>query len=152
MIWFIMVIFADLVFLPICWMESRSQSPIKSLWNLMATLVVIVDQVNYGRLVDEHSIWLLRKELSHPERMRSQFTISVLGIEFTYTELLKLHFWLGLLVLLFAYEVALSPSAFAASPWSRWSQTRESAFGNLLSDPLGIISGFEVRMSETITD
>lgn len=48
---------------------------------------------------DSHLVCLLRKELSHPERIADQFAPKALGFRITYTTYVRIHFWLGLLIL-----------------------------------------------------
>jgi len=51
-------------------------------------------QCNYS---EDHIVWLLRKELSHPDRLSSQFTLKVGNVALTYGNLIKAYFWLGVL-------------------------------------------------------
>lgn len=67
-----------------------------------------------------------------------------LGVEFAY-ELLKLHFWLALMVLSFIYDIASSSSYLSGPiPALQEAVARESVFDNFFSDPLGIKSGFKL--------
>lgn len=134
----------DIALVPLCRMNSRCLDLCRSLWTLMATLVAMEDQPKFCHLLNRHSVLLLRKELSHPERLESQFAIATLGWAFTYAELLKLHFWLGLVVLLFVSEIVANTSSS-----THQAPASEGILGSLLSDPLGIISGFRVQASET---
>lgn len=134
----------DVSLVPVCHANSRSLGLCRSLWSLMATLEDIKEHPKFGCLLNEHSVWLLRKELSHPERLKSQFAFVTFGAEFTYAQLLRIHFWLGLVVLLSVYELdaTLGPSEVNAA--SLFRGTRTGIFGGLLSDPLGIASDYKI--------
>jgi len=59
-----------------------------------------------GDYFEDHIVWLLRKELNHPDRLSSQFTVRVAHVRLTYGTIIKVYFWLGIL---------LVPSFFTSS-------------------------------------
>lgn len=66
-------------------------------------------------IFDDHLIWVIRKELNHPDLLEGQFATVGLGIKFTYGNLIKIHFWLGLIIMSNFFEFSdnvLSGSAF----------------------------------------
>jgi len=47
---------------------------------------------------EDHTIWLLRKELNDIGKISSRFTVKISRIKLTYGTMIKLYFWLGVLV------------------------------------------------------
>lgn len=120
----LMAFLADFSLIPVCWMNSRCLSLYNSLSRLMAHLVELSNHPETGQLFDRHTIWLLRKELNHPERIASQFATSSMGMSFTYSRMLRIHFWIGLVVISLYIELR--------------STSGDIYLGDFLSDPLGI--------------
>ena len=121
---FLMTVFADCCLLPVCSMHSRCLDLYNSLSCLMAHLVDFSNDPNASHIYNQHTVWLLRKELAHPEKLADQFAIGSMGLVFNYSQLLKIHFWLGLVVLSLCSDLS--------------SNLSDSIFRGLLSDPLDI--------------
>ena len=77
-------------------------------------------------IYDPHTVWILRKELEHPDELILQFETKCLGLKMTYANLVRIYFWLGILVLSISVE-----------PAQRWQGGGNQLLGRLLSDPLG---------------
>ena len=88
----------DLCLVPICHKHSRFFDLYKSLASLLARTIEF-DRATAGEIYDPHTIWLLRKELSRPEDLMDLLSTRVLGFLFNYQNLLRAHFWAGVLVL-----------------------------------------------------
>lgn len=112
----ILVLF-DLGLLLVCQLHTRSPDIHKNLHSLLAH---IIDMNHYvGRQIvrevyDGHLIWMLRRELLFPERLKYQFATHLFGTQFnmTYAVFLKYHFWWGALMISIT---ALDPSLPNAS-------------------------------------
>lgn len=126
----------DLCLVPVCHLYSRCLDLYKSLSSLLAHVVDVVDQARAQVLVhgrrslsstvityDEHLVWMIRKELNHPDQLRGQFGQAGLGLLYTYQNMVRFHFWVGLLVLSILFER---------------SATDRELLGSIISDPLGI--------------
>lgn len=94
---FLFLLFGDSFLLTMCHLHSRSLVLYRSLFSLMARVVAIDGKMADG-VYNKHTVSLLRKELSHSDFLVGQFASYTLGAPFTYTSLLKYHFWWGLLV------------------------------------------------------
>lgn len=114
---------ADMALIPICYMYSECINIYRCLSSLMAHTVEITSHPMAGRIYDMHTVWLLRKELNHPERLTSQFTIHTLGINFTFANILRVHFWVGLISLSIIIDTNSNGLEF---------------FGSVFNDPLGM--------------
>lgn len=179
---FILASVADVVLVPLCHMYTRCLHLQKSLSSLLAhTLEVTRDASNnqqetsdpisnessldeenpgakqaqrFTRIYDSHTIWLLRKELSHPEQMHSQFSIYTFGISLTYDNLLRVHFWVSLLSLSMMIQTSavsevaendghkagssiLGNSGSKAQP-ERYLRHQRDFFSSLLTDPFRV--------------
>jgi len=51
-----------------------------------------------GMDFEDHIIWSLRRELNHPEKLTSQFTVTFARVKLTYGTIIKVYFWLGVLL------------------------------------------------------
>lgn len=158
----ILVGLPDLVVMPLCWLNIRCLALYHNLYSLIACLANSKEQLKQQQqatpsavtpigFYHEHTIWLLRRELNHPEAFKHQFSVSALGIELSYGEMLKLHFWLGLIIVTFCVD--FQPSSFGGLLGSAsrvgaavTNSTRgpsDSILTGLFSDPLGIESYFD---------
>lgn len=111
----------DLCVVPISLMHGRCLNLYKALSSLLAHAIEVGSHPLGDRVYDLHTIWLLRKELSHPDRLTNQFTIVVCGIRITYSNLLRVHFWVGLISLSIIIET---------------SSNQQEILGALFKDPL----------------
>lgn len=94
----------DITFVMINKLYVRCLDIYKRLQSLMAHAIAIDHSVRMqiGREVyDKHLIWLLRKELSDPDRLADQFATRMLmsNWKMTYANLIKYHFWWGVLAI-----------------------------------------------------
>lgn len=131
------------VALPVGYTHARSLRIYKSLNSLLAHMLEVdmvgveptggggdgqpTDTETETSLYNRHLIWSIRKELDHPDTMKSHFAIKKYGFEFTYSSLVRVHFWLGLLALSFISSQNLSEEIF---------------FSNFLNDPFGLMVTF----------
>lgn len=97
-----MVLF-NLMMVPMCYLRSRAFDLYKTMSSLLAHSIecqTILDTLKEpDQVYDAHLVGLLRKELDDPAMMARQFTFVVLGVNITYPNLLRIHFWFGLLML-----------------------------------------------------
>lgn len=119
---FIMIL-ADLVIGPACYLQARCLDIYRSLASLLANLIATEESCG-GKT---KTIWstnglsfsqsLLQRELSVPEVMVSRFTTKTPFGQVTYSRFLAIHFWCGLLLI------------------SLW-QSDSSSTGNAIADSL----------------
>lgn len=122
--------FSDLCMIPVCHLYSRCLDLYKSLSSLLAHVVHVTSEEgeltdDTRTIYDEHLTWIIRKELNHPDQLRVQFATIGLGLLFTYQNLIRVHFWFGLIVLSIVFDTNNVPGG-------------QEAFGSIFSDPLGI--------------
>lgn len=140
----IMVVLPSLGVLPIPWSNARSAKLYRRMASLLAHLVQgerqlpLDDERGPNHLHSERLLWLLRKELNCPEEFRSQFSIRAPGMEITYTEMLKIYFWLGLLIITLTVDLQ---SAAASEPSHAGGDT-VTPITAWLADPLGMTRSF----------
>jgi len=141
---FIMYSIPDLCMFPVCRANAESLKLYKNLTYLMAH-IIRSSRRSRGKQVDfnEHLIWLLRKELDFPEKVRKQFSIiTLVGTKVSYSALLKLHFWLGIAIVSIGLEFRFTENG---STRDVLASGVESVGGtSFLSDPLGLIGTFSV--------
>lgn len=112
---------------PMCNLNTKSYAIYRAMSSLLAHSIEsqsALGALNEPDLYDNHLVGLLRKELDHPDRLARQFTIVILGIPVTYPNLLRIHFWFGLLML--AVINGLSSG-------------NGDLFGSFFGDPLGFL-------------
>lgn len=80
---------------------------------------------SWHRVYKGHAIWLLRKELDHPDGLAVNFMTNVFGVQLNYGNLLKVNFWIGLL---------LQSTLFDITALNR----QHELVGSILMDPLGL--------------
>lgn len=106
---FAYIIIYDCLLLPGCHIHSQSHRLYRALHNLQAHLVSSIDVSNNPTrrqpIYNEHLVCLLYKELKHPDTLTSQFCFSLGGIDSTYTSFIKIHFWMGLIVISFMANI-----------------------------------------------
>ena len=109
--------------IPICHLNTRCLDLYRSLSSLMAH-VVELGESNWGSSIyDGHSVLVLRRELDHPEDLLRQFVSRATGIDLTYSNIVRLHFWVGLII--------LSILVTQSNP--------NGVFSTLFRDPFGIM-------------
>ena len=119
-------IMSDICLVPICQLHVKCLDLHKALWNLLAHTVEVSEQSSETyRIYDRHTLWMLQKELSHPDRLASQFVASAFGVLFNYPNLIRIHFWFSILILSIMTDVR---------------SEQEEVIGSFVSDPLGIFS------------
>lgn len=141
---FLFVIVINFCMIPVCHIQKRSVYLYKSICSLLASLVDSmhsldamaaslgatrrrsVSFVQRNCIYNMHLVWMIRKELSHPEMISKQFTTIVLGTQVSYPNLLRFHFWFGLVLLFLMYDVS---SAIMSS----------TCFNRFFSDPFGLL-------------
>lgn len=122
----ITLVLADICIAPVCQLNVKCLRLYKTLWGLLAHAVNLANHSGGpARVYDKHTIRVLRKELNHPERLANQFSTIALGLSFTYSNLIRIHFWFGIIVLSIITDVR---------------SDHEEVIGSLASDPLGIFS------------
>ena len=123
----IITLAADLLFLPICRLNSCCQEIHRELCKLTAraveTMVVVGDDADdlaraKVRLFDgmpccqnydTHIVSLMRKQLGDPHMAMNNFAITIFNLKLTHENLIRMHFWFGILML---------PTIFFDSPTS----------------------------------
>jgi len=99
---------ANLNLIPLCHLHNRSLQLYTSMSNLLAHAVEVNDFMRQSQLgskagantiYDEHTITLIRKELSHPHGVEKRFATNFMGMHCTYLLICKVHFWFGFLLL-----------------------------------------------------
>ena len=111
---FMSTILVDTLLVPMCHMNVRCLQLNKELSGLLALLVDLDAMVNERKLLrvrrsmanfkreylfrDSHTTWIMRNSIdwSYPYE---QFTVKFFGMALTYGNLLRIHFWIGALVL-----------------------------------------------------
>lgn len=111
-----------LIAIPISYLYTRCLELYQSLSSLLAHSIEVTTHENIGRIYDRHSVWILRKELAHTDRLANQFVFRFIGLKLTYINLLKVHFWLGLVTLYMFVE----------------SSYQGELLGAVFRDPLGV--------------
>lgn len=119
-------LFVNCLCIPICHIHCRGRDLTKLLENLLAHTVDHTSYKNMGQIYSRHSIMVLLKELSNTERTSNMFATKVFGVTFTYSSLLKLYFWWGV--------INLSSSNLSTSSYEH------PVFGRVFNDPLRIHS------------
>lgn len=106
----------DLLFVPLCQLNFRCGHLYRELSGLLAHSVEIFQSNGNrgcldGTTENENSyetckevnnnqvLWLLRKELHYPEQMVNKFNVSLCGLKISYANMLKIHFYFGIIVL-----------------------------------------------------
>lgn len=120
------LLLADIGALPICNLYSRCQDLHGTLCSLMAHITSVEHRQQFScSLYDHHAISLLEKELAHPNQLLTRLMTKTFGgVSGSYTNLLRLHFWWGLIMIsIVFYNRTADNSSF---------------FSALLSDPLGV--------------
>lgn len=59
--------------------------------------IVTCDQVE--SLPDNHIVWFIRKELNFSDQVIESFTMKTHGVPLTYSTLMKIHFWFGIMLI-----------------------------------------------------
>lgn len=90
---------AVLVILPLCYLHNRCQKLYVNMSSLIAHLIEVENHTYGKNLYDHHTVLMLSKELRHPERFVEQFKARFVGLSGTYTTLVKILFWWGLIVI-----------------------------------------------------
>lgn len=108
----------NFVLVPVCYYHSRSLTLYKMLNSLMAHTVETND------IYYDHLVWLIHKELNHPEILITRFATKWANFDFTYPNLVKIHFWFGIIIL---------------SIVSGITSNNETFFNYFLSDPFGLL-------------
>lgn len=122
---FTMIIFTDLVMVPLCRFQRAGESIYKSLCSLLAHCIDLQQQQqqhSQRSIYTEHMISVLRKELDEPNEIVHKFTAHWKGFVANYSTLISLHYYYGLLMLSLFYE------------FPQW----RTLFGSRLDDPLAI--------------
>lgn len=85
-----------------------------------------------SEMYNSHLVSQLRKLVSHPENLGNEFAIKSIFIKFTYNNVIRVYFWLGLIIISIIYYArqeqnsATNPSILSSSVLS------------LLDDPFGL--------------
>lgn len=88
--------------LPLCRLNTKSFDVHLAMSSLLAHSVecqTFLEALDEPHIYDPHLVGLLRKELNDPHKMASEFTTLALAIPMTYPNLLRMHFWFGLIML-----------------------------------------------------
>ena len=110
----------------VCQLGERCLRIYRSLSKLLAHAIGLT-AIGQGQLeffFDQHTLWTLRQELSHPELVKERLAPHFMFVSFTYPNLIRFVFYYGLIVLSILVESG--------------SLLKDSIFAGLLGDPLGI--------------
>lgn len=113
---------ANACIFPLCYMHSRCVGLYRMAASLMAHVAEMESQ--QPGVYDEHSIMVLVKELRHPERFVDQFKPKLIGLCGTFTTMVKIHFWWGLIVISTLFDTQ--------------SDNGHVSIESLFADPLGV--------------
>lgn len=122
-------------------MSAHLNDEIIQLHKLLSSLhahLVSLNKANYDEKRDvqfvysEHSVWYLRQELSYLKQFQNQYLPeeSFLVIRFSFAELLKLLFWLSMIILSLFTQTKKDPD-----------KMRDTDF--VLADPLRLLNGIK---------
>lgn len=142
----ILVLAADVCLVPLSYMNARCQELYKSQSSLLAHIVEISDHRNMqwlryrkstqavaassaaqnepAQIFDPHTMLLLRKELNHPQQLVNQFAIRALFIRLTHSNLLRMHFYVGIIGMSMIMDTSGS----------------QDFFGRMFNDPWGVFN------------
>lgn len=109
------ILFADISLVPICVMHSQCLKLYACLSSLNANLRLQISSVysiqlnenkkiassNSCLLYNEHIVTSIGRELKDSNRFSKQFVVKVFGVHLGYKTLLRIHFWMGVIVLAF---------------------------------------------------
>lgn len=95
----VVILWLDSCLVPICYIHSRGNDLCRALFSLAAHAHEIESRSKSMGIYNLHTLKLLEKELSHPDRLAQQFGVAVLGVQLTYANFLRIQFWLGLLLI-----------------------------------------------------
>lgn len=120
---------------PICYLNSRCRDLYKLLGNLLAHTIETDMSSPFDRDVYEpHTVWLLRKELNYPDRSLKQFETKSCGLTITYSNLVKVYFWTGLILL----SISNDTKSGTPNPGAQAASGQVPVFGSrILDDPFG---------------
>lgn len=101
----VFVAFCDIYLASLCYFHSCCKELYRNLFSFLAHTVKIPSLTSEDQIYDRHLIWLLRKELNNSSNWNSRFATAAFGIDVKYSNLMRLHFWIGLLLLsIITYE------------------------------------------------
>lgn len=103
----------DLYLFPISYAFSRSLDLHRLLLSLLAHGVQV--QTEIGSVYADHTLMLLEREISNSESPINRFSITMFGLSFTYSSLLKFHFWLSIIAIAVVLEVNQTPQLILSS-------------------------------------
>ena len=94
----------NVALLPMCYFQSRCADLYRAMSSLMAHLTETKNSAHCRGLYNDHSKLILSKELEDSERFLDRFntTFSIQGGK--YTNLLRIHFWFGLIVITILFD------------------------------------------------
>lgn len=119
---FICCIFADLILIPICNFNQHGLRLNKALWSLAAHGIEVNEQSTNRPVYYKHTVWLLCKELSHPEILMNQFATNMFGFHITHPNIVKVHYWFSIIIISIFFEI----------------ESLHQMLGERMADPLGI--------------
>lgn len=112
----VVMVYGDLGFVLIGKLHIRCLDICRHLQSLIAHSIAMdhIVRLQTGHdAYDRHLIWLLRKELNHPERLVDQFATRLIGglSKMTYSSLIRYHFWWGVMIISITVIDPSSPNA-----------------------------------------
>lgn len=124
------LIFADTALIPMCQMHHIGSVLSTHLWTLLAHSVevngILARRGNCQLIYYEHILQMYHKELHDPERLSSQFAVKTFFGKLTYPNLVKIHYWFGILLISAFFEM---------ESWRK-------LLGSRMNDPLGVFIGY----------
>ena len=94
-----MIVPTNLIILPLCYFQSRCEDLYRALSSLLAHMIEIESEPNARGTYNQHALLMLTKELRNPDLFMDQFKARFASLSGTYTTLVKVHFWYGLIVI-----------------------------------------------------
>lgn len=113
-----MLLPGDLCLLFICYMHRRCLDLYLALNSIVAHATETASRPEGRNIYDRHQISMLRKELSHHEGVASRLATKFAGISMTYANFVRIHLYLGFLVLSLMSEDRSSEEELTVSIFS----------------------------------
>lgn len=130
------VVMADLCLIPVCYLHQRCSKLYSGLSGLLAILADSRARLQNGLFVaNGHTTEMLRKEISNAHEFSHQFAVGKPYLQFTYSTLIKAHFYFGFITLSLMVKFQLNDDQLAQT--------------NIFRDPLRIMSTKHIMQSIT---
>lgn len=163
----ITAIFVNTLIFPVCYINSRCVDLYKAMSSLLSHTMEV--QLHLSDLINrfpsvkqlitskstnvysKHTLWLIRKELQNPDLFLNRFDTRILGLSFTYNNLVRVYFYVGIIsISIFSDSNTASIATWIIEPerFNNDSSGFIQLVAKLLRDPFGFHKGLdEIRNS-----